>query len=276
MQGDLAIDLRESDGTAGLPVLTPVAVVAEADVDQLVRTARAGVAMLSLQLRTAVNDAAAAEVVDEHVDLSGAHDLARASLDRYVADRRRELAEELEQARADAAFTVTAARTEAAELVAAASEETRRLLLAGVTPLPVDGPPSLRVVPDGGETVVVPDEPSARELTAPMVETETAPPQVGAVPPAAEVAAPLAAGVALAATPAEVSVLAPPALPVDVLPVVQPAPAGLAAHVPAHAATGAAVEQPARRGLSRFRYRDVVLPMIAVLVVLVVLLAWVG
>lgn len=296
-----AIDPRDSDGAVlGLPRLTPVPVVAAGEVDELVRSARAGVAMLSLRLRTVLNDVAVAERGDPQVDLFHARELARSSLDQHVWGRRRELAEELEQARADAAFTVTAARTEAAELVAAATEETRQILLAGLSPLP-PAPLGLRVVPDGPVSPVVPSHPSVRQLAESAREARLAgasvEPEVAALliaplfepEPEREVAPHLdlrldepvqeasARSAAAPAAPMEVAVPVTQAVYVDVdAPV--PLPLGVSeSHASGNGtAVGIATEQPAHPALSRFLYVDVVLPMIAVLVVLVVLLAWVG
>lgn len=295
------LDPTDSDGAAlGLPRLTPVPVVAEAEVDELVRSARAGVAMLSLRLRTALNDLAVAERGHPQVDLGQARDLARSSLDQHVLGRRRELADELEQARADAAFAVTAARTEAAELVAAATEETRQILLAGLGPLP-SAPPGLRAVPDGLAGPGLPTHPSVHQLAESERGTRLA-----AAAVEAEVAALLSAprpepelehevapnpDLRLDVPVQEVQARSAtaPVAPMEVaVPATQAVDVGGDAPVPPQrgvsdqpasgngTAAGIAPEQPAHRALSRFLYVDVVLPMIAVLIVLVVLLAWVG
>lgn len=259
MLGDAAAtDLTCSDGVMRrVPALAPLQVVAEAEVDQLVRSARAGIAMLSLRLRTVLDEVVVTERASPEVDLVHARELAISSLEKHLWLRRRELAEELEQARADVAFTVTAARSEAAELVAAASEETRQILLAGLSPVPA-GPPSLRVVSEGAADAVAPHADSSLDVpTAPVHESPTA--SIAAPTAPNDVAAPATATVHIELD-ASRSRSDAPAEPV----------AGEATGV------NTTAEGSARRGPSRYLYADVVLPMIAVLVVVVVLLAWVG
>lgn len=71
--------------------------------DPRARPERARAALLSLQLRTAEHEAAAAEHAEQAWSDGGAHELLKARLDSVVQHRRDELAAELERARADAA-----------------------------------------------------------------------------------------------------------------------------------------------------------------------------
>lgn len=120
-------------GAGALPALEPVLVVGEADVDGLVRSARADLAKLSLELRTLQHRAggpaevsAGPDTTGDRVDLPTARELRR-SLEARLAARRPELLAEVDEAHAAAARRVLDAQTEAAALVDAAREE---LLLA--------------------------------------------------------------------------------------------------------------------------------------------------
>ncbi len=312
MPGELAtLDLGDDAAQeAELPALHAVLVVPEGEGDQLLRAARAELAVLSLQLRTAVHEAEVAEARAHRPDLSDARALLDASLEHTMAVRRRALDDELAEARSDAALAVAAARGAAADVVAAASEEMLAALLEGVRPALI-APPSLRVVGDGQAELappssakaehpaggaVAPPEPepvtqtvapslaaepvvaaaAAAQVTAPAVEAAAARVAAPAVEPAAESVEPAAVpGPVVAEPPAVEAVTAPTA--VHVVPPSPIAPPPTLAIAPAPAPAQLAVATAPRRPLlRRFFYVDVLLPMLAVLIVLVVLLAWVG
>jgi hypothetical protein len=290
--------------TSPLPALRQVLVVAEDDVDEVVRSTRARIARLALGVRTAEQDADAAEREVRTWEVAAARDFLSASVEQKMESRRLEMARELEQAKAEAARLVLSSRSEAAAILAAASEETRSLLLTRAAAPPPPGGRSLRVVAEAPEpdreplpalvhapvaSVLVEPEPLADPEPAPEPLVEPAPvPQPAVVVEAAPVVAP---------APEPVPVVAP--LPVtESVPVVAYLP--LASSAPGPASQMATITLPAeavaqlladparhfagrgaavggrRPHLGRFLYLDVLLPMIAVLVVLIVLLAWVG
>jgi hypothetical protein len=233
------VPTEDPEARDGLPALEPVQVAREDEVEALVRAARAGIAMLSLQLRSAQQDAENAEQRADERDFSGARELIDASLASWIESRRHLMAQELEQAREDAGDLVSTAHAEAADVVARASEESLAVLLAG-TRIRVDGPaPSLRVVPEQPVEPVTAPAPGAHP-SVPLVVT----------PPVVERAAEPAPGV-----------------------VVEPAPAREPAVAPS---TPAEPPTPVPARAKPLLHLDVLLPMVAVLVVLIVLLAWVG
>jgi hypothetical protein len=75
---------------------------------------RAGIAMLTLQLRTSQQEAVAAEAELAEIDQDAALATLRAQLEPLVEDRRRTLESELAAARADAAAAIATARSAAA------------------------------------------------------------------------------------------------------------------------------------------------------------------
>jgi hypothetical protein len=93
---------------------------------------RAAVAMLSLQLRAAVQEADSAEADANSVDEAEAREQLRARLEPLIAERRRALDESLTAARADATEAITEARAAARRMIerAAAVAEIRRAELA--------------------------------------------------------------------------------------------------------------------------------------------------
>ena len=121
-----------------LPILEPVLVAREAEFLPLLQSARASIAMLTLDLRAARKDAEAAEgdlaeaaagqpglidlnvgkVLGEGGDELGTRQWLREILDQRLADSRRELATRVIEVRLDAARRVTSA--------AASSDGTRR------------------------------------------------------------------------------------------------------------------------------------------------------
>lgn len=271
-----------------LPHLTPVLVVDDGEAEQLFRAARAGLAMLSLQLRSLPTPEPVGPAEGDPTDPGPAEVLLRTSLEQSVEGRRIELRDELEQVRADAAAHVAAARHEAASIVAGATEATLQVLLGGARP--ATPAPTLRVVTDEPprrsplQTLAEaePAESSLPETEAPRAPAERA----RAAHPASNLGGAALEGSvtrAVSAALAEVfaagqAALAPPtasspaplptAAPTAPVPAV-PSPAA----EPVPAATTAAAP---RSGLRRFLYADVLLPMVAVLIVLVILLAWVG
>lgn len=253
MSGDLtAGGARQRGSTAVLPSLDPVLVADHAIADELFRSSRAGLAMLALELRVALHEAATAEAagttelpVDPLV-ATEARLLARTSLDDHLVRRRAELAHEVERARVAAARGLSAAQAEATAVVDEARQELLLVLLDGVDQCPPRGP-GLRF------------------------DTDPMPPGALLEPPAGPVGEPAP------------EIVAPPA-PSDVgVTGIAPVPAGftIEREAPAQPAPAIVVAAPLPADDSasfwaRYLYADVVLPLVAVLIVAVVLLAWVG
>jgi len=264
-----------------LPTLSPVLVAGEGDVDELVRTARAGVAILSLRLRTAQQEADLAAREHPVWDLAAARELVNASVGQRMQTRRVEMADELERARSEAARRVLSARAEAADLIASASEETLAVLLAGAARVEPSVAPNLRVVSEP-ELYVPPApyvpparvaEPHPVAMPAPLAEPE---PESPADPLPAAVAGQVRVAVAAAVREVVAEVVpAPVAEPVSPG-VPAPEPASQPTIVTPPSAPAAAATSEDRSGVARFLYLDVLLPMVAVLVLLIVLLAWIG
>jgi hypothetical protein len=82
---------------------------------------RAAVALLTLQLRGSLQEAAAAEAAEAEADHDAAREELRARLEPLMDERRRALDAELAKARAEAAAAVAAARRAASAIVASAS-----------------------------------------------------------------------------------------------------------------------------------------------------------
>ena len=241
-----------ADQVAAIAVPAPVLVAGEDDVEQVMRTAKAGIAILSLQLRSLQ-----AEVVADQ-DTEGEAASVEAFLDeclgRHLDRRRTEMAAELERVRSDAARLVLGARASAAELVAQAGDESLGSLLALQDPPRLAGVPSLRVISEA--------PPEAAPAPAP------APPLAAVLPPPpAPMGHPAGPG-----TPATAAPLPPP----DVAPLV-PQPAVITLPEPGNPpAVPAPDRATAGSRVSRFLYLDVLLPMVAVLLLVFLLLAWVG
>jgi hypothetical protein len=87
-------------------------------------SARAGIAVLTLQLRTAIQEAAAWEAEEAAVDHTVAREQLRARLEPLVRERRAALDAELSEVRSQAAASLQAARREAAEILSRRAENT--------------------------------------------------------------------------------------------------------------------------------------------------------
>jgi hypothetical protein len=290
---------RAPEPVTAIPGLAPVLVAEEAEVDELVRTARAGVALLSLQVRNAKEEASRAAAASLDWDLDAARALLTTTIEERMRARRVQMAQELEATRTDAARLVLATRSEAAAMITAAGEETLDVLLAGTAPAAVEAP-SLRAVggapPDADADIreveqphaasdargARPPEPALSVVSvtplgepAPMVAPAEAPEPV--VEPDLVVTPPAPAAIPQPTAMIEAPGPAPTVcVPVGPASEVVTAAAAAAAAVAAPAPAPAAVPGPGRSRLAQFLYVDVLLPMVAVLVILVVLLAWIG
>lgn len=184
MLGELTVEAADAADDGDLPALKPLLVAPADDVETIVRARRGEVAMLTLRLRSKTHDLGVAEVEGPPVDVDGARDLLRVSLNRHIEARRREFDAAVEAARLAAAEIVTAAHREATALLDAANAEVVQTLLQGVDPDRT--PPNLRVVEDavteramaGGEPAVVEPGVSVTDVVvdrAPTVEPPAAP-----------------------------------------------------------------------------------------------------
>lgn len=242
---------------SSLPELTPVLVAADdEDVTEILRAARAEVAQLSLALRAANHELELAEqrrpeldAALGEVDLAGARQFLRIVLEQHVAARRTELADELEETRTEAARIVASAEERADAHVATAREAALAALLQPAQPLPPLPPLPAAVDDEDGPAAPAPDEPG-RETTVSHLQEVVAD---GADTTALGIASILSA-----------------LQPVLAAQAVQPSPAAQPA------LTVRAVRTPRPSLASRLLFADVLLPMIAVVVVLIVLIAWVG
>lgn len=144
-----------------LPEPEQVLVAAGDEVEPLLRAARAQIAQLSLQLRSADHEANELEAALSEDDTSG-RDLLRAGLDELIESRRHELAQDLEQELARAADVVSAARSEAARI---------RLTAPPVEPSGGTGARRLQVVADDEG-----DDPSSDDQPPAELADEKAPP----------------------------------------------------------------------------------------------------
>jgi hypothetical protein len=232
---------RGAEHSARLPPLEPVLVATDDEgVEQLMRSTRAELARLSLELRVAGYKAdleeqsqSAIDPASGGFDLSGARRLLQWSLTERLDARRLQLAQELDAARLEAARIVASAHRRADAYVTEAHEGVLGTLLRPgelLRPLPPLPP------------TVVPHESAPDLAVAPAVAAPLAPEATPMVAVAPAVAVP-----------------APTPPPTATLP---PRPADL--------------DEPRPAWWSRLLYADVLLPLIAVCAVLVVLLAWVG
>ena len=156
---------------------------------------RAGIAMLTLRLRTAVHDLAAAEQEEAALDQDAARRELRAKLQPLIVKRCSELKEVLDVARSEAAAALDSARTEAALIVAPAAsfvvETPVAAALVGqflaaevlVSESPVDQDPTVEEIPVVDEVPVLDEIPVVDEV--PVADTNpVADVPVGAASPA--------------------------------------------------------------------------------------------
>lgn len=256
----------EQEATASqLPELSPVLVATDDEgVEELIRAARADVARLSLALRsvrhradTAARRAADAESCSSDFDPPAARELLRSSLEVSIEARRRDLTTELEQARADATRVVASAQRRADAYVASAQSAAMTALLQPGQPLAPLPPLPPAVDPDENALPVFlfRDEAPAPQLVPAAHERSPSADQATAVGFASILAAlqPLIAGQS-----------APPVAP------------SASAGAPAPVLAPPTPKPPRPSLASRLLFADVLLPLIAVVVIVIVLLAWVG
>ncbi len=254
-----------------LPELTPLLVVDDADVEELMRTARADLAKLSLELRalqreaTAAREALPADDDEPSLDLVSAQELLRTGVEARLARRRVERRAEIERAEHEAARRIADAEAEASALVDAARAELLRAL-AGRSSMPrsVQGlaPRTPRPQPVEPE-----DEFPAASRWEPLAADDADWRSMTEVVPS--VAAPSAAPPAPPPPPAPPAV---PQVPVTLAVVEDDRPQlRVKAPVPQAGRPSGARRQHRWQGLLHI---DVLLPLIAVLIVVVLLLAW--
>jgi hypothetical protein len=296
-------------GSTPVPGLTRVVVSRGSEVEPLMRTASAAVKALAERLESALRDAAAAErAVGDVSHEAAVEEEWNASLQvirQEVEERRSRLAAELDEARRAAAVRVAAARGEAVALVRAAGDELASSLAGEAAspsestlapplrpapatpadPAPVDAPPvdapPVDVPPVDVPPVDVPPAAASNAASAPptgVVLPAGMPPFVAVMIPAADgtgqpsyVLAPTVAAASWPVMSAPAAVAGP----------VAPIPSASYPNGPADPAAPGQVLEPrprptARDGLTRMLHVDVILPLIAVAIVIVVLLAWLG
>lgn len=228
------------------PAVRPVMAAPDSEIEPLIRSARASVARIALQVRTTQYEVERVERSPSDEDRDAASTLLATSLAELVEDRRRDLLRGLDEARTEAAHAVSAARQEAAARALAATA----------------------VVDDQR-----PAEPSAATaVAAPPVAEPAADRPVPWPDPVTTVAPPPDPPVAAGLRPEELGLLVQAAVTASLSQITA---AAIAANATAGSAapTQVLVRRPLWR---RFLYLDVALPLIAVLAVVVVLLAWVG
>jgi hypothetical protein len=297
------------------PGLTRVVVARGSEVEPLMRQASASVKALADRLESALRYAAASELAvgdASHGEAVEAEWEASLQVIRQeVEERRSRLAAELDDARREAAERVATARAEAMAVVRAAGDELASSLSGGDVSVHAGPTVAEPVGPTGPSDVSEPieltdasvppadpapspadpapsDLPPAAASDAPpvppmppagMVAPSGMPPFVAVMIPAADGSGQpsyvLAPTVAAASWP----VMSPPPV---VTGAVAPAPMASYPNAPAHpAAAPGQVFEPrprptARGGLTRMLHVDVILPLVAVAIVIVVLLAWLG
>lgn len=236
---------------------------ASTHLEEDLRLARADVARLKLELRSVTRKAddaeqllAAAEpVADEAAgfDAAAARELLVATLRPHLEARRAELAAELEEARAEASRLLQSAHQRAEEYVAGAHDVVFSALLRPgeeIGPLP---PLPLEIVTDTRPS----STPEAVAEARPSSASEVVPEQ--AVPVAEPADGTHGVGAMLGALQAYLAHAA------------GAAPAAAAAFT-----TARRPRQPREPLRTRLLHADVVLPLIAVVAVLLILIAWVG
>lgn len=231
--------------------LTPVENPSQDPNHLRLRNAQTEVARLSLELRVLQQDVEGAkrmggfshESGNDAIGIIADKELIRSTVDQLVSDKMGDMARAVVQARAHASERVASAQVEAALIIKTARDEALDDLINRVRPL-LSAPPVLSAPPDLDltETVVVPiPEPETEPVVIPLVEPTPLP---AAEAPVAELVIP-------------VGDLVPKTS--DLLPEAEPK------------------KSPKKLAKSaRFLYIDVILPLVAVLVVIILLLAWVG
>lgn len=238
MSVELATEHR-ADQDVPLPLLKPVLVAPAVDVEALLRERRSELAELHLRQRRTRYELEELTAAAPASELARAQALLEDTLSLQFAARRRQHEAELDAARAEAANVVATAQHEATELLAAANTVLVEAFLGGaVTSVP--HPPVLRVV--GGPV------PAGSDLHPTIT---------------ARVSMPVTEPMPAVAMPRETDVS--PDVPVSA-----PIPAPILPPPPDDA------RAPQRWTLRPFLYLDVVLPLVAVLIVIVIVLAWVG
>ncbi|MGB8859102.1 MAG: hypothetical protein WCC60_07600 [Ilumatobacteraceae bacterium] len=170
-------------------------------------SSRAGIALLTLQLRAAVQEALAAEAEEAAANEQGARAALRARLEPLLAQRRAELDAEIVQTRAESAVAIAAAHRAAQVILSNASAPEPMTAPVAVappesTPLPVDDiapeptvVPVVEVVPEPTVVPVVEVVPEPNAVT--VVEVVPEPTVVTTVLPLVDVpATPVATAVA--------------------------------------------------------------------------------
>lgn len=235
---------------------------ADQEIQRILQNARADVALLGLRLRSTLREAeeaerraGAARSEEVEADLAGARATQERAMQRWIESRRRELALELEDVGREAAETIAEARREAVELIVRASNEIRQLFNdAGIlSPDPAPTSPSFPEI----EAVIRVDDPAPSRMAQPR-EAEAADSTTEVTGP------PLDQWPA----PAQDERWAPPASAPSVARRVERRRSTVQPSAPPQVAT--------RRSWTAFFYLDVLLPLIAVAIVVIVLLAWIG
>lgn len=258
--------------------------VAEGDLEPHLRAARAELAGLVLRQRAAERAAERLErsdvgAVEPDADaVAAATDRAwavrRAELDAECEQRRVALAADLAEERARAQRVVDDARREAVAVLAAARDRLNGVF-AGVEPPAVEAPalaaPALVEPPAAPLPIAPPATPPAAPLAASPDAPQVAPMVFAYMVPSADGGPPM-----LVAAPLPTAVPFPGGqamAPGAVMPG-WPAPFGpTAADSPVADADAPAIRVPWR---ARFLHLDVILPLVAMVIVVVVLLAWMG
>ncbi len=305
MIADLVVkmDGKKMDGKGRdevvLPTLNPVYVTASADAEHLFQVARASIAMPALDLRAASIDADNAEAenaeatpstVGSDADVRALRDWLKGILDQHYVEAQRDFAIRLQTARIEAAAVLSRAQAEATAIVESARSQMLETLLGGAAPgfvPPVGG--------GSGEMPVLDlTEPMSNGHHQPLIEGQPFSSNgSNARINGAAVASPQETSVETDAPPAARTeirqAIAEPLMIVSERVVAQPAVAETADAETADAETAqrrelneASAAPPAlretrkRSPLANFVYLDVLLPLTAVVILIVMLLALVG
>ncbi len=245
------------------------------DPHRLLRSAQTEVARLSLELRVLQHDVENAkrmsgisdETSDDAIGIIADKELIRTTVDQLVSDKMADMARAVMQARAFASERVTRAQVEAALIIKTARHEALDDLLRRVGPQ-LSAPENLDLV----ETVV---DPPVEPVTEPVVDPEPVVDLLVAPVPEPVVDPPV--------EPVTEPVVVPLVEPTTVPPTESPAATKIGSVVNLAPQTSDLLPEaepkktPKKQSnWTRFLYIDVVLPLIAVLVVIILLLAWVG